>query len=146
MFHVPPEAGGNISSQVLQLENKKISQSQSFQAANVLKVRNGILRKIKSRALPAKHNFRVRRNQGRGIRPFVKIAETSLGERTLPDALSHTKGLPSVLRNWAHSSILMFTAQRSLSKMFAGWFLSNKMCYNLIPRKSAVFFLTVVST
>ena len=67
MFHVPPEAGGNISSQVLQLENKIISQSQSFQAAKVLKVRHGMLRKIKPRALPAKHNFRVRRNQGHGI-------------------------------------------------------------------------------
>ena len=139
MFHVPPEAGGNISSQVLQLENKNISQSQSFQVATVLKVRNGMLRKIKPRALPAKHNFRVRRNQGCGIWPFVKIAEGAPGEWTLTYALSHTKGLPSVLRDGAHGSTLTFTAERSLSKIFAGWLLSNKICYNLIPRKSAVF-------
>ena len=31
-------------------------------------------------------------------------------------------------------------SREDLSKIFAGWLLSNKMCYNLMPRKSAVFF------
>ena len=46
---------------------KTISQSQPFQAAKVLKVRNGIVGKIKSRALQQNTTSGLKEMQGHGV-------------------------------------------------------------------------------